>query len=188
MSEDLPNAGSRLNAASWVHFEPACSQLHSREGQSGLSSDLKLRAGATLTLDDSTPPLRFIKAHAYGNDFLVVPHSEVEDSRASVLAQQLCDRHRGIGADGLILHERDSQDAAMRLLNGDGSYAEISGNGMRCLAAILVREGRVSPITINTAAGARGLELLAREGQPYTFRAAMGRPEHVPSREVKIGE
>src|SRR5919106_1429529 len=84
--------------------------------------------------------LSLIKAHAYGNDFLYVPQSEVQDVDLLALARLLCDRHRGAGADGLILYDLTPDGARMRLINADGTPAEISGNGLRALAAIVIRQ------------------------------------------------
>ncbi len=120
-----------------------------------------------------------VKAHAYGNDFLLFEApSNLE--RAEALARQWCDRHRGIGADGLILFQPTANGASMRLLNADGSYSEISGNGIRCLAALLAsRAPDRASFTIETDAGAKRLDVVGREGSQITFRAAMGPPEQV---------
>lgn len=126
------------------------------------------------------------KAHAYGNDFLLVAGDAARTFAArddvSVLARALCDRHHGIGADGLILYDGRDGVAAMRLFNADGSRSELSGNGLRCLAALLARIqglGTGAAIAVDTDAGAKTLELLGREGLRYTFRAALGPPEDV---------
>jgi diaminopimelate epimerase len=124
-----------------------------------------------------------IKAHAYGNDFLYVPLRQVTDANLFSLARRLCDRHRGAGADGLILYEFTPDGATMRLINADGSPAEISGNGLRALAAIVVRH-RGSPeqvipgaeVVIHTDAGPRALRLTERRDPHFTFQAAMGEP------------
>ena len=80
------------------------------------------------------PALRFSKAHAYGNDFLYLRRADVGSAIAlDALARELCDRHTGIGADGLILYEATPDGASMRLLNADGSRSEVSGNGVRGL-------------------------------------------------------
>ena len=79
-----------------------------------------------------------VKTHAFGNDFLLAEEAEVPHAAdVPALARAVCDRHRGIGADGLILFARTPGGASMRLLNADGSHSEISGNGVRCLAAWL---------------------------------------------------
>lgn len=118
-----------------------------------------------------------VKAHAYGNDFLLTEESGAATSDAAAFARRVCDRHRGIGADGLILYSPTAGGAAMRLLNADGSYSEISGNGVRCLAALLAsRSPARREFVIETDAGPKRLEVLGREGARVTFRAAMGPP------------
>jgi diaminopimelate epimerase len=76
----------------------------------------------------------------------------------------------------------------MQLLNADGSPSEISGNGLRCLAAWMARSGASGTIDVDTGAGRRELELLARSGERYTFRAAMGQPEAVRQERIRVGE
>jgi diaminopimelate epimerase len=121
----------------------------------------------------------FIKAHAYGNDFLYVRRQEVRDLDVSRLAQRMCDRHVGIGADGLIVYDLTSRGASMRLRNADGSSAEVSGNGMRGLAAILARslgERSGEALIVETESGEKRLTLEHAENGRYTFRAWMGLP------------
>jgi diaminopimelate epimerase len=126
-----------------------------------------------------------IKAHAYGNDFLFVEEHRVVGMDMSALARAMCERHRGIGADGLIAYRRTARGAVMRLFNPDGSRAEVSGNGVRCLAAILVggRElegkGVGAEVVIETDSGSKTLTLLGVESGRYLFRASMGAPEQV---------
>ena len=126
--------------------------------------------------------IRLIKAHAYGNDFLLAPEALPERTDKAKLARSVCDRHRGIGADGLMLVERTPAGASMSLLNADGSYSELSGNGVRCIGAWLVVADDVKPggvVTIDTDAGAKPLQILARDGNRVVFRAGMGQPEQV---------
>jgi diaminopimelate epimerase len=141
------------------------------------------------------------KAHAYGNDFLFVPSDCVTGDVAG-LARRICHRHHGIGADGLILYTPSPAGARMQLWNADGSGSELSGNGLRCLAALIAArrhaagppleapDGSQEPpaghqrlaggyVTIDTAAGRKTLELLDRVGERYTFRAAMGSPQNI---------
>jgi diaminopimelate epimerase len=130
--------------------------------------------------------VRLTKAHAYGNDFLFVP---IEDAGSNLpgLAKALCDRHYGAGADGLIVYGASPAAATMRLFNADGSASELSGNGLRCLAALVAREQRLpadTVVTIETDAGHKALTLLAVEEHRYKFRAAMGQPEDV--RQVQL--
>jgi len=122
--------------------------------------------------------MHFSKAHAYGNDFLYVREDEAGDRPLEALARELCDRHTGVGADGLIVYSATSDGARMRLLNADGSRSEVSGNGVRGLAALLLRDegpDRAS-IAIRTEAGVKQLDRVGRYGPRQTFRAAMGLP------------
>jgi diaminopimelate epimerase len=123
--------------------------------------------------------MRFAKAHAYGNDFLYVRSQDVPAGVAlDALAREICERHTGIGADGLILYEPAPEGASMRLLNADGSWSEVSGNGVRGLAALLLRDDtdESAAITITTGGGVKTLVRTGRDGSRQTFRAAMGLP------------
>jgi diaminopimelate epimerase len=129
------------------------------------------------------------KGHAYGNDFLLVPRDQVAASKVESrdLARALCHRHHGIGADGLIVYELRDRGATMTLLNADGSPSELSGNGLRCLAALVARAQTLrvgEAVVADTGAGSKRLELLAVDGSRYTFRAALGAPTDI--REVTI--
>ncbi len=124
----------------------------------------------------------FIKAHAYGNDFLYVVREDVRDVDFGELTRRLCDRHTGIGADGLIVYQLTPEGASMRLRNADGSRAEVSGNGVRCLAAIVAERHahlRNQEIVIDTEAGEKRLVLERIDGDRFVFRAAMGQPAAV---------
>jgi diaminopimelate epimerase len=126
--------------------------------------------------------LTITKAHAYGNDFLFADVSQVAGRDLVALARALCARHTGIGGDGLILYRFTGDGATMRLLNADGSPSELSGNGLRCLAALVMRDreqrgaGSRGDVHAATDAGDRHLVLTGRDGGRYTFRAAMGEP------------
>jgi len=89
--------------------------------------------------------LRVVKAHAYGNDFLYVEEEAVAGEDRGALARRLCERHTGIGADGLVLFTPTAAGARMTLVNADGSYAEVSGNGVRGLAAVVARDRDLAP-------------------------------------------
>jgi diaminopimelate epimerase len=134
--------------------------------------------------------MNIVKAHAFGNDFLLVPEREVPpDTDRAALARDLCGRHRGVGADGLITYSDGPRGARMDLLNADGSFSEVSGNGVRCLAAWLARTRAMRPgdaVEIDTDAGSKTLELLAQDGRRLTFRAAMGQPEQVQRRSIDV--
>lgn len=134
--------------------------------------------------------MRIVKAHAFGNDFLLVPQQEIAPATdLAQLARDLCARHRGIGADGLILFSEGPRGASMRLLNADGSPSEISGNGVRCLAAWLARTRGLTPgatLDIDTVAGVKQLEFLSQDGSRQVFRAAMGQPEQVAQQRLDV--
>jgi diaminopimelate epimerase len=131
--------------------------------------------------------LSLAKAHALGNDFLFIPHDQAEGLDAQALARQTCARHTGVGGDGLILYTiAPDGTARMTLFNADGSPSELSGNGLRCLAALVLhlrstREGArpLTQVRVETDAGWKMLALVSRSGGRYTFRAAMGQPTDV---------
>jgi diaminopimelate epimerase len=138
-------------------------------------------------------PVRVTKAHAYGNDFLFVPAADVagpgrRDGLAD-LARRMCHRHHGVGGDGLIVYELRPGGATMQLLNADGSASELSGNGLRCLAALVARAQNLTAgasVLVDTDAGAKRLELMNRDGERYTFRAAMGAPEDLREENISV--
>jgi diaminopimelate epimerase len=122
--------------------------------------------------------VRISKAHAYGNDFLLTPRADAPPDVAGFV-RLACHRHHGIGADGVILYDLRDFGATMTIYNADGGEAELSGNGLRCLGALVSRARRLEPgatIAVDTAAGVKTLDLLERRGDLYTFRAALGAP------------
>lgn len=116
--------------------------------------------------------LELTKHQALGNDFLVAFHPHVRD--LPTLARRLCDRRRGIGADGLLVAESEPGHAArMVLYNADGSRAEMSGNGIRCFAqALAAARGDLTPQRILTDAGLRTVHLYATE-RPDTLEVTV---------------
>lgn len=125
----------------------------------------------------------FWKVQGAGNDFLFTWAGDAPPSDYQEFSRQICARHTGVGADGWYLLRRpndaagDGFDVAIELYNSDGSKAELSGNGTRCAAALLVHEGlATSPVTILTGAGRRELRLLGQQGAEYYFEMQMGRP------------
>jgi diaminopimelate epimerase len=116
----------------------------------------------------------FIKASACGNDFLIIDGTLTPD-RLNEVTRQICDRHNGVGADGIEwLFAASDADVEARLVNADGSDAEISGNGTRCVAAYLCAETKKELVTIRTGAGVKKCTLIARSGNTFEFEAAMG--------------
>ncbi|HQZ34429.1 MAG TPA: diaminopimelate epimerase [Ilumatobacteraceae bacterium] len=116
--------------------------------------------------------LTLTKHHGLGNDFLVVFHPDVTDLPA--LARRLCDRRRGVGADGLLVGESaEGYAAQMVLYNADGSRAEMSGNGVRCFAqALAMRGGDTLDQLILTDAGDRLVTISATD-QPGVVNASV---------------
>ena len=128
----------------------------------------------------------FTKAHGAKNDFLLTASGEAPASGLAQIAQAICDRHTGVGADGWMLIDpvpAADRDAAIRLFNSDGSEAEISGNGTRCAAAFLIARGhRGDVVRVRTGAGIKSLRLLERADRRFVFEMNMGRPEFTAER------
>jgi diaminopimelate epimerase len=138
--------------------------------------------------------LSLAKAHAYGNDFLFIPHDQAEGLDPHALARATCARQTGLGGDGLILYTvAPDGTARMTLYNADGSPSELSGNGVRCLAALVLhlrsRHGGEKPlrdVRVDTDAGWKTLTLVGRRAGRYTFRAAMGPPTNVQEETLEV--
>lgn len=130
----------------------------------------------------------FTKAHAYGNDFLYVRAADVPAVDAPTLAVEMCHRTTGAGADGLVIYVPTEAGATMRLFNADGSRAEVSGNGVRALAALLARDQPDGPasLVIDTEGGRKTLARLQRDGTRQYFRADMGHPVDIQTRTVTV--
>jgi diaminopimelate epimerase len=107
--------------------------------------------------------LHLSKLQATGNDFLVLDALTGAPALDGATVAALCDRHRGIGADGLITLRpgRDGADCTMTLVNADGGAAEMSGNGVRCLAWVAAQRGlgTAARLLVDTAAGRRAIDL-----------------------------
>jgi len=135
--------------------------------------------------------MRFTKLQGTGNDFILVETSD-EGLDWSKLAVAMCDRHFGIGSDGLLLLlPSHSADFRMRMFDPDGSEAEACGNGIRCLARYAYDNGMIPAsadrISVETIAGVRKLRLYQEDGKLISIQAGMGEPafkaEEIP---VKI--
>src|SRR5215831_17245097 len=129
------------------------------------------------------PIVPFTKAHAYGNDFLIVRETDIaEVADVAATVRQVCDRHRGIGADGVMFVKETPAGATTSLFNADGSVSELSGNGVRCVGAWLAFERDLSAgdgLTIRTKAGPKALTFLGATNRVTKFRASMGPPEGI---------
>ena len=123
----------------------------------------------------------FVKAHACGNDFLVIQEKLAGIEARDEMARRLCHRNQGIGADGVeFLTWEGERWGAIRLHNADGSIAEISGNGTRCVAAWIGYETKAGPgdeIVLETDAGPRICRIVGRIGQVFHLTSSMGVPE-----------
>ena len=125
----------------------------------------------------------FTKAHGARNDFLLTWRHQISGELGDPVrfARAICDRHTGVGADGWILLSETAAgtDAGIELWNSDGSRSEISGNGTRCAAALVVLEGRTrgstqERVTIGTGAGPKTLRVLRADGHSFFFEMNMG--------------
>jgi diaminopimelate epimerase len=132
----------------------------------------------------------FVKATACGNDFLIIDGAHAPADMAS-FTRRICDRHHGVGADGVEWLFPDNEaisDVYARLFNADGSEAEISGNGTRCVAAHWASEHPGSAaVRIRTGAGVKDCRLVSNAGTHYEFETAMGKPQVDAERAVKVG-
>ncbi len=134
----------------------------------------------------------FVKASACGNDFLIIDGDAVPSDLAA-FSQRICQRHEGVGADGVEwLFPSSDADVDARLFNADGSEAEISGNGTRCVAAYICSTRGKEKVLIRTGAGIKTCTLTSRSDAQFEFETAMGEPQvsdelclKVASREVR---
>jgi diaminopimelate epimerase len=125
--------------------------------------------------------MNFTKVQGAGNDFVLVEASEVNPDW-SQMATAMCDRHFGIGADGLlILLASKLADFQMRMFNPDGSEAEACGNGLRCLVKYVIEMGLTKSgtqqIAVETIAGIRKAKVYRAEGKPSKIQVSMGEPK-----------
>ena len=126
--------------------------------------------------------MHFSKLQGLGNDFLVVSSEAIEGRSLSALSEKICDRHYGVGADGLLIYSKEDPasgaDFKMRIFNADGGEAELSGNGLRCLAASLFAEHLAEKpvVRITTLAGLKILRLIESSPPEYWFEVDMGEP------------
>ena len=121
----------------------------------------------------------FTKWQGCGNDFVLIDDRACRIVDPAALSVRMCDRHYGIGADGLILVlPSESADFRMRIFNGDGSEAEMCGNGIRCFARLVYDRGWTdkTAFTVETGAGILRPSLLLDDGQVRAVRVDMGEP------------
>jgi diaminopimelate epimerase len=127
----------------------------------------------------------FVKAHACGNDFLILDAALAGGAHAA-LAQRLCSRNTSVGADGIeFLERRVGGEFYLRLFNADGSEAELSGNGTRCVAAWLAESEGLKQVALGTLGGVRTCRVIGKEGASYLIESEMGVPQ-VAARTIEI--
>ncbi len=132
----------------------------------------------------------FFKASSFGNDFLVVEREGIPlGTDPGELARRICDPHDGVGADGVVFHGPARAVASgkagpgglaarFEIYNRDGGRAELSGNGMAALAAVLLRRRPIgSSLALSTGIGSRRVRLLERRGPRFRFDVEIGRPD-----------
>jgi diaminopimelate epimerase len=131
--------------------------------------------------------MQFWKMHGLGNDFIVVDNrnGQIRDADAAGLAQQLCERHKSIGADGLLLLANSAEaDLQMRIFNADGSEAEMCGNGVRCFAKYCYENGilKKKALAVETLGGVKNVWLAVQNDTVAVVKVDMGTPEWDRSR------
>ncbi|MBI2855744.1 MAG: diaminopimelate epimerase [Chloroflexi bacterium] len=130
--------------------------------------------------------MRFTKMHGAGNDYVLLDARNIQADWHG-LARDMCDRHMGIGSDGILLvMPSESADVRMRMFNPDGSEAEMCGNGIRCLAKYVLERGIAKvgeqPLRVETMAGLKVVEPCWSDGKVVRARVGMGEPELRPDK------
>lgn len=122
----------------------------------------------------------FVKMHGLGNDFVFIEDKTGQDKDYTALARAMCNRHTGIGADGLIvIVDSRVADVRMRIINSDGSEAEMCGNGIRCFAKYVYDNGIIEKkrFTVETPAGIMEPEItVGADNKAELITINMGRP------------
>ena len=122
----------------------------------------------------------FVKAHACGNDFLIIEEA-LAQRRHAELARRFCSRNTGVGADGIeFLDRKPDGSFFLRLFNADGSEAELSGNGTRCVAAWLAQSEAREQVSLATHGGVRPCKVVRHDGVTWWIESAMGVPRVMP--------
>ncbi len=128
--------------------------------------------------------VRFAKGHGLGNDYLVLDERELPGPLGAAAIRRLCDRHLGVGSDGILLHVATTRaDFGLRIFNPDGSEAEKSGNGLRIFAKYLWDRGqaRAERFSVDTPGGVVECQLHVRDGRVGFVTVEMGRASFRPA-------
>ncbi|MGI9035571.1 MAG: diaminopimelate epimerase, partial [Pyrinomonadaceae bacterium] len=126
--------------------------------------------------------MKFCKLQGFGNDYIVFEAEELKNiPDARYFAVKVCNRHTGIGGDGIAVLEKllnEPADYSCRIINPDGSEASFSGNGTRCAVAYLYYKNLwdARNLRLQTMSGLKNYELLSREKNTFWFRAELGKP------------
>lgn len=123
--------------------------------------------------------MNFTKMHGLGNDFIVLENLNNEIKNLKQIAIVLCERHTGIGADGILVVEKSQiADIKMRIINSDGSEAEMCGNGIRCFGKYVYDKGIINnkTIKIETLAGIIIADIVVDGNNIMSIKVNMGRP------------
>jgi diaminopimelate epimerase len=139
--------------------------------------------------------MEFVKVHGTGNDFVLLPDLGDRLTLDEELVRRLCDRHLGLGGDGVIrlapARDGETADVFMDYRNADGSVAEMCGNGVRCVAKFVVDRGLVvaDVVRVDTRAGVKAVEVVGRhgDGTVASVRVDMGAPLAI-AKDVVDGE
>jgi len=135
--------------------------------------------------------MKFTKMHGIGNDYVYINCFEEEVKEPAKLATIISDRHLGVGSDGLILIMPSKvADCKMRIFNADGSEAQMCGNGIRCVAKYVYDHKIIqkNPLTVETLAGTKTIQLFTENGKVSKARVNMGSPRLVRSEIPMLGK
>ena len=145
-----------------------------------------IKSSHSVTLrQNSKRMIPFVKAHACGNDFLIIDE-QLAQRRHAELARKLCVRNTSVGADGIeFLDRRPNSELFLRLFNADGSEAELSGNGTRCVAAWLASSEGLQDVALGTHGGVRSCHVVEAADPLYLIESEMGVPR-VMQRTIEV--
>ncbi|HBL06906.1 MAG TPA: diaminopimelate epimerase, partial [Clostridium sp.] len=135
--------------------------------------------------------LKFTKMQGAGNNFVVFEDMEVKYNDLGTLAKKLCDRNFGIGGDGILVVRRSKiADIQMIIINSDGSYAGMCGNGIRCFAKYVYENNMVrkSEFTVETGDGIKVCHLFIEDNKVKAVKINMGRESFNPKFIPALGE
>jgi len=129
--------------------------------------------------------MHFVKSHGIGNDFVIIEDTEGYD--ISGLARLLCDRHFGVGADGLLVYEGSSiADFRMRMFNPDGTEAEMCGNGIRCITLYGYKKNPKKAFKVETKIGVLDCEVTSTD--PFKVKVNMGQPREIRPHSLRLDD